>query len=428
MPVEPNLHAALVHFPVALITLGVIVEIFSFLWWRSGARAAGRWMIVFGVLSAIPTITTGLYALRQTVGAGMGEAMWEEIVSSSTWSSSHWEALQEHVQYTAAGALLMLVGIVVWIASSDAARQRLYLLGVVVLIAGAGMVGYGASQGGDLVYRYGTGVRMIQPPPADGETQAAGHSEDGAVNEMMGVRFSPMEAHVLLAGISIALLAAALGLSVRRSNVALENQAAEEKAIAAGYRPAGRSTESGNVLAIPLIYPGHFWLLSVLFVIATVVAGLWMFGAMRPGAILEKLQAKKLEDEWRSVIHVYLAVAILIMAIALGILMRFWPRRRFVMGVLCTLLVLALSLQAWTGILMLFDGDRGPLLRFNQMQANQPMSISVPVEIPSLQPAQALEDVPAADHVLETPVKAPEPVPSLEAVEAPPATGPVGGE
>jgi hypothetical protein len=77
---------------------------------------------------------------------------------------------------------------------------------------------------------------------------------------------------------------------------------------------------------------------------------------------------------------------------------------------------------------MLFDGDRGPLLRFNQMQANQPMSISVPVEIPSLQPAQALEDVLAADHVLETPLETPEPAPVLEPVEAPPATGPVGGE
>ena len=38
----PNYHVILVHYPLALLAMGLLIEIFSFLWRRSSARAAGR--------------------------------------------------------------------------------------------------------------------------------------------------------------------------------------------------------------------------------------------------------------------------------------------------------------------------------------------------------------------------------------------------
>jgi uncharacterized membrane protein len=59
--VNPNLHVVLVHFPIALLVIGTLIELFSFLGWRtSGFRIAGRWMIGLGALLAIPTSLSGI--------------------------------------------------------------------------------------------------------------------------------------------------------------------------------------------------------------------------------------------------------------------------------------------------------------------------------------------------------------------------------
>ena len=59
--VQPNLHAVLVHFPLALLIVGVLVEILTLVFWnlrKSTIRIAGRWMLVLGILAAVPTLTT----------------------------------------------------------------------------------------------------------------------------------------------------------------------------------------------------------------------------------------------------------------------------------------------------------------------------------------------------------------------------------
>ena len=173
--VQPNLHAALQPYPLALITLGVLMELLCVLFWRkSTVRTAGRWMLVIGILAAVPVLTTGLYALRQTVNpaAPYGE-FWELVASTSSWSDAQWQALTTHLTYTASGALLLLAGIVIWIGGTDNARRNMYLLGIVVILVGASMVGYGAHFGGQLVFRFGTGVQMTELAPAIEESALA---------------------------------------------------------------------------------------------------------------------------------------------------------------------------------------------------------------------------------------------------------------
>ena len=62
--IQPNLHIAIVHFPIALLVVGVLLETFSFLGWRrSTLRVAARWMILLGAVLSAPTATSGIYAL-----------------------------------------------------------------------------------------------------------------------------------------------------------------------------------------------------------------------------------------------------------------------------------------------------------------------------------------------------------------------------
>src|ERR671913_975676 len=62
--INPNLHVILIHYPLGLLVVGTLIELFSFLGWRRSAfRAAGRWMLLLGILSLAPTMFSGLYAL-----------------------------------------------------------------------------------------------------------------------------------------------------------------------------------------------------------------------------------------------------------------------------------------------------------------------------------------------------------------------------
>lgn len=386
--IEPNLHVALVHFPIALIVMGVLLEVFCFLWHRSSARTAGRWMIVLGVFAAVPALTTGLYAFRETVAPGtMDVDRWVDVVNQSPWTDpGHWATMQQHITSIAIGTGLLLVSMMIWIASSDVARKYLHWLGMVFVVIGASLIGYGAHEGGQLVYHYGTGVRVVEKTATDGP----GAETVPVLHELSKVA-SPYEIHLLLAGIVIALVAAAIALSIRRSNAAWENRQAEDKAVAAGYRPAGQFGQASNPLAISLIYPGWFWVLAVVFAIASAATGMWIFGIWHPMQLLQQVNHSRLNDDPRGFIHAYGAILIIGLSLLLGIVTRFAPRRRVILSILCMLLVFTVAAQIWIGILLLFDGDSGPAHRFKQSAANQPTSI---VPVPKLLPSSRLVEKP----------------------------------
>lgn len=414
--IEPNLHAALVHFPVALVTVGVLLEILCVLFWRkSTLRTAGRWMLVIGILAAIPTLTTGLYALRQTVSSTAPQSeFWEAVTAASSWSDAQWQTVATHVTYSAIGALLLLLSIVIWIGGTDNARRNMYLLGIVVLIVGASLIAYSASHGGDLVYRFGTGVQMSDvsgsAAPGAGEIDMSGSAQP----DDFAAGFSWLEMHLFFAGCAIALVAAAIALSARLSNVAWENRFAEEKAVASGYRPAGKMGQESNLLSIPIIYPGAFWIVSVLLLLVTAAIGLWVFGVRSVNDLLTLLRSKQVNDEWRPVLHLYAGASLIFLAMVLGLVMKIWPRRRLIMGMLCTLILIAVVAQSWIGILMLFDGNTGPVLRFNRLPANRGVLVD-PIKPlpPATRPVEPAIQVPDGVHKLETPTPTSIPAPRI---------------
>ena len=83
--ISPNLHAILIHYPLALITVGTFIELFAFLWRRSSFRASGRWMILLGVIALGPALTSGLYAMGSVNrSSGVGDdASWADVRAAS---------------------------------------------------------------------------------------------------------------------------------------------------------------------------------------------------------------------------------------------------------------------------------------------------------------------------------------------------------
>src|SRR3954468_9596974 len=77
--VNPNLHVILIHFPIALLIAGTLIEVFAWLWRRSGFLAAGRWMLLIGGLAMIPSATAGMYAARQAMTHPFEEMKWVEL-------------------------------------------------------------------------------------------------------------------------------------------------------------------------------------------------------------------------------------------------------------------------------------------------------------------------------------------------------------
>ncbi len=378
--IQPNLHAVLVHYPIALLTLGVFIEVFGFFWRRSGVRTAGHWMIVLGTLACIPALTTGLYALRQTAAPGVMEGPWYEAVAQSKWTPAHWEVLSSHLSLMVGASIALLVSIIVWLGSADHARSRIYLLGMAILLVCVSLLVVGAHEGGELVYKHATAVGLASPPPVD---------PNATWLERLAVLIDPVELHLLLVGVAIALIGTSLALSVRRSAIAWENQMAETKATAAGLKPAADRGNT-NFLNIPMLYPARFWVLSGIVTIMAAAAGLWIIGQWAPGALLHYLSQQRHEDHWRTVLHANTAAALILLILLLALMMRWFPRRRFMMGIITTLLVLGLALQSWTGVLMLFDDSDGPLMHFVRppvTQAAAPVAAAVPALAPAPTPA-----------------------------------------
>jgi uncharacterized membrane protein len=154
----PNYHVILIHFPLGLLGVGVLIELFSFLWRRSSFHTAGRWMILFGTLMTVPAVTSGIFALYDVVGHGEPGGAWYDVKSSSGFGDQDWHLLRNHVLFTSVGSGIALVAVVLWLGASDLGRRRLRFLVLIALLAAMGLFASGAWHGGEMVYRQGFGV------------------------------------------------------------------------------------------------------------------------------------------------------------------------------------------------------------------------------------------------------------------------------
>lgn len=135
-----DLHPILIHFPMALLTVSVGLDLLSPL--KPGWRPAGWITLLIGTIGAFGATATG-------------------IITTQPYEGTPLEALIDPHQMLAFATTLSFIGLTIWRGLSlrkgaDIASSRLYMilsiLGVILLIA-TGLTG------GNLVYEYGIGVK-----------------------------------------------------------------------------------------------------------------------------------------------------------------------------------------------------------------------------------------------------------------------------
>jgi uncharacterized membrane protein len=419
--ISPNWHPLLIHYPLAFLSAGILIELLSFMWPRGFFRAAGRWMILLGALLTIPSMAAGLYALRTVVG---GKGTWHDVLAQSTWDKQQWEYMRLHLLLNCIASGVVVIAVITWIADSDVWRRRLYIPVLLALIGGMGLFSVGAWYGGESVYRFGTAVHMTPTqtegaPPASIQQLSSSHEiETEPAHHGIKYYIPPLELHIVLAGIVVAIGLGALALTLRRleapqgqveppetigptdtavaADTVIEPVAVEEIPVAGApaspvevneaprvsEAPPPSMTDAAAVpvrtvypIEPPVIHAGRFWLLTALAAIATAVVGLW--------SVLDVFNSQRLNKNWydlthpegnyRLVLHVIFGSLLIILPLILASLARFGRRRRGFTGAFILLTVIAIGIQVWLGITLFYDTHQGPVYRFNP-----PVSVQQP--------------------------------------------------
>jgi hypothetical protein len=112
------------------------------------------------------------------------------------------------------------------------------------------------------------------------------------------------------------------------------------------------------------VFPARFWLLAFLFALGTAAAGLWMTGDW----LLKEGVREPIEHRtWmtRLFLHVVMGTSIVVFTLLLALISRVSRRGRGITVFFALLLLIAVAVQVWLGILLLFDSDNGSVMKFN---------------------------------------------------------------
>jgi uncharacterized membrane protein len=144
-----NLHPLFVHFPLAFLYGAAALYFAGVILRRDTLLRGGFWMLIAGVLSAIPAIATGLFA--------RGGVMLAPDVKNAL--------LTPHLRLMISGSIVALL-LAIWAAIRRPIPIRaryVFLFGLLVMIA---LLTKGADLGGLMVYDYnGGGAACPQPIP-----------------------------------------------------------------------------------------------------------------------------------------------------------------------------------------------------------------------------------------------------------------------
>lgn len=403
--INPNWHVIFLHLPLGIFVVGVLIEAMSFLYRHSAVRSVARGMIWLGALAALPAAYTGIYAFADVVQmATPVEAEYEgqrEEAFDRPWhqtanaaaglSDAQWDDLGGHVWCqsiaTFVAALLATIGF----GLSDRWRYKLQVPLMIGLLFSMVAMMWGGYYGGEMVYRYGTGVARVEHADADkgvdavADTAGEASVEGAAVPAASGIEYFilPLQLHVTLAGFAAAISLAALGMSMRVLTTADQWRDPEVASarnlldMEAGPRGGddvdfGRTpdADSGGVpMGIPA---GRFWLLAAGGTLLTSLAGVWFLsgldevGGFKPAEIWNAIAGKP-----RRLFHVITGGALLVLPLLLALAARFARRSKALLWIIGTVLLIALGVQVWLGILLLFDTPSGDIYRFNR--AGEPM-------------------------------------------------------
>lgn len=392
--INPNWHVILIHFPLGLFLLGVLLELFAFLYRHSPVRAVARGMIWIGALAALPSAFSGMYAFADVAHKALppgtsGEhgMPWHETRALARLTPQQWDLLGGHVWCQAIATGVAAVLVTVGFGANDRWRQKLQLPLMAGLLFAALAMGWGAYYGGEMVYRRGVAVNVVQEKGATTQSSIAATSESAAKEQTEVKRgieraIPPLQLHVTLAGLAAALAFASLGMSLRVLSTADEWRDPEvshaHNLIDMETGPRGGAA-SAAALSSPDADAGHgphhvpsarFCLMTSLAALLTALAAYWFLaGPDELGTWNPKRLWDAIHPNPRQVYHVITGVSIVVLPLLLALAARFARRSKALLGILAGVTVVALALQIWLGILLLFDTFNGKVTGFNKAGA-----------------------------------------------------------
>jgi uncharacterized membrane protein len=361
--INPNYHVILIHYPLALLGVGLLIELLTVARSEGSLRSAGRWMILIGALAAIPAATSGIFAKYDVVqqSAGGQEDVWANLKASSKLSALQWKMLNNHVLWASIGTGTAVLTVMGWLSLCDGRRKRIYPLALVVLLWSMAVMGVGAFHAGEMVYRTGVATHSedeSQAMESDWQKQLAADKPREKVAQRIEYYVGPLQVHVIVAGLAFAVAAGALGASLGK-RVPKESAEGEEK-------------EKAPAKGAPV---SRIWLVASVMGLATVGVGWYVISSDLTTPLLD-VKGTFLSQIWqpyrsdpannrRMLAHLVLGAGIVVLPLILAIAARLAARRRILIGIMGLILIAVVAGQIWLGILMMYDTDSGPLTHFN---------------------------------------------------------------
>jgi len=151
----PNIHPLIVHFPIALLTSFLLMELLNFVSGKESFRAAASWMLYLGTIGALGAVLAGLWA-ASTV---------------SHYEEAHAVMLKH--RNLGITVLAMSLFLSAWRIYSGGRfsrkRQAVHLAIAFIMVM---IMAIGADKGGLMVFKYGVGVKAARPAGTEGHIHA----------------------------------------------------------------------------------------------------------------------------------------------------------------------------------------------------------------------------------------------------------------
>lgn len=162
-----NVHPYFIHFPIALLAVGLLWDILGVILKKESLLQAGWWALLFGTVSIIASVTTGLIAAKTVPHTG---------------GAAH-EIMEQHETLGLVVASIFVV-LLLWRSLMRTKLPSKTLVLVVYMLITIGAVTTmlaGAHLGGRMVYEFGVGGSAVQQ--SEGTEHHHGEENRSDINE-----------------------------------------------------------------------------------------------------------------------------------------------------------------------------------------------------------------------------------------------------
>lgn len=142
----PNIHPMVVHFPIALLTSFLVLEILSIILKSESLKTGASWTLYLGTLGTVAAVLAGFRAA--------GAVEHDEVI----------HAIMETHEHLGLTVFLIAVILSAWrILSSARLKGTLRLVYLALAFIMVITMSFGADLGGLMVYTHGVGIKKAAP-------------------------------------------------------------------------------------------------------------------------------------------------------------------------------------------------------------------------------------------------------------------------